>query len=446
MFHADLWGEREAGTDGGKYGWLAANDVDSTEWTELSPKSPRYLFVPRDEALAGEYDAGWKLTDILPVKSAGIVTARDKLAIQWTPDDMGRVARDFADLSEEDARDRYNLGRDAQDWKVSLAQRDLRSHPDAVAQVCPILYRPFDTRFTYYTGTARGFICRPRQGVMRHMLIGPNLGLISSRIQPLSGVWDHCGVARGIVGVRAFANGARGISSLFPLYRYSEESGEDEVGTSSATELCVADRAPNLAPEFTEALADSTGLRYSAGGTGDPDDTFAPEDVFHYIYAVLHSPEYRRRYADFLKSDFPRVPVPKNRALFTDLVGLGARLAALHLMEGDGEEEPSFPCEGDNRVERIHYTDPAGGRPGRVSINKTQYFEGVSPETWGFTIGGYRPAEKWLKDRKRRTLTFDDIAWYQRVCAVLAETPRVMERIDATIAAHGGWPIGVQTP
>ena len=438
VFHADLWGEREAGTDGGKYGWLAANNVDSTEWTELSPKSPRYLFVPRDEALADEYDAGWELTDILPVNSVGIVTARDKLAIQWTPDDMRRVARDFAGRSEDDARVHYNLPADSDDWKVSLAQQDLRSHPDADAHVSPLLYRPFDTRCTYYTGATKGFICRPREDVMRHMLAGPNLGLISCRQQSQQGGWGHCGVSRRIIESCAISNKTREINSLFPLYRYPEESDE--------MDLAIADRTPNLAPGFTTALASSVELDFTPDRPGDLDATFGPEDVFHYIYAVLHSPEYRRRYADFLKSDFPRVPLPGNRALFVDLAGLGARLAALHLMEGDGADKPSFPAGGTNLVERVRYADPVDGRPGRVAINKTQYFEDVSPETWGFTIGGYRPAEKWLKDRKGRTLSFDDIAWYQRVCAALAETPRVMERIDETIAAHGGWPIGVQTP
>ena len=116
-----------------------------------------------------------------------------------------------------------------------------------------------------------------------------------------------------------------------------------------------------------------------------------PEDVFHYIYAVLHSPEYRRRYADFLKSDFPRVPLPGSRALFTDLAALGARLAALHLMEADGADAPDFNVAGDNRVDRVRYAEPSDGTPGRVWINNSQHFEGVSPETWAFTIGGYSP-------------------------------------------------------
>ena len=157
---------------------------------------------------------------------------------------------------------------------------------------------------------------------------------------------------------------------------------------------------------------------------------------------MLRSPEYRRRYTGFLKSDFPRIPLPGSRALFLDLAGLGARLAALHLMEADGEDTPAFAVTGGNRVERVRYNAPADETPGRVWINGEQHFEGVSPETWGFTIGGYRPAEKWLKDRKGRVLSFDDIAWYQRICAVLAETPRVMDQIDVAITKHGGWPFG----
>ena len=151
VFHSDLWGERQGAEGGGKYGWLATNDVASTDWTEISPRSPQYLFVPRGPN-EEEYEKGWKLTDILPVNSVGIVTARDKLAIQWTADDMRRVAADFAKLSEEAARERYNLRPDSQDWKVSSAQQDLNSHPDANVCVRSILYRPFDARFTYYTG------------------------------------------------------------------------------------------------------------------------------------------------------------------------------------------------------------------------------------------------------------------------------------------------------
>ena len=177
-------------------------------------------------------------------------------------------------------------------------------------------------------------------------------------------------------------------------------------------------------------------------GPGDLRQSFGPEDVLHYIYAVLHSPEYRRRYADFLKSDFARVPLTGDRSLFAALVDLGKRLTSLHLMESEGGAEPSFPTTGDNRVDKERYRPPVNDSPGRVFINRDQYFDGVTPETWEFTIGGYRPAEKWLKDRRRRTLSYEDITYYRRICAVLVETPRVMAQIDQTIDAHGGWPLG----
>ena len=183
------------------------------------------------------------------------------------------------------------------------------------------------------------------------------------------------------------------------------------------------------------------GLVFRSDGAGDLVSTFGPEDVFYYIYAVLHSPEYRRRYADFLKSDFPRVPLTDDRTLFAELTGLGRRLVALHLMEDEGEDAPTFPAAGANRVDKVRYAPPGGDLAGRVWINDDQYFDGVSPDTWAFAVGGYRPVEKWLKDRKGRPLSFDDIAHYRRICAALAETPRIMARVDQAIDAHGGWPL-----
>ena len=432
VFHTDLWGERESELGGGKYGWLAANDIASTDWTELTPKAPQYLFVPRDEALIDEYEAAWSVRAIFSPNgdpAPGIVTTHDQFAISWTPTEAAsKVERLLATGSEGEARSIWRLCSQNQ-WQYERAKKELadgewRNHIEAIQ------YRPFDTRATVFD---RNVAVHRRERVMRHMLAGPNLGLISCRQQSQQGAWTHCGATHGIIESCAISNKTREINYLFPLYLYP--LGED------AMQLGIPQRTPNLAPTFTGALADATGLRFTPDGPGDLNATFGPEDVFHYIYAVLHSPEYRRRYADFLKSDFPRVPPPGDRALFAELVGLGARIAALHLMEGNGVDAPAFTVAGDNRVERVRYAEPSGDTPGRVWINGEQHFEGVSPETWALTIGGYRPAEKWLKDRKGRTLSFDDIAWYRRVCAALAETPRVMERIDEAIEAHGGWPL-----
>ena len=431
VMHADLWGAR-GDEKSGKYAWLAENDIASTTWREVSPRSPDYFFVPRDYALLEEFEAGWKLRDIAPVNSVGIVTARDKIAIQWTEDDMRRIAEDFTDLAEDAARQRYALGRDSQDWKVASAQEDIRSHADANEYVKPILYRPFDVRATYFTGTAGGFICRPRADVMRHMLAGPNFALSTTRSTEIAGGWEHVFVTRNLTQHHTVS--IKEVNYLFPLYRYPSGDG--------ALELGVADRSPNLASEFVDAVADATTLRFASDGKGDLESTFGPEDVLHYVYAVLHSPQYRRRYADFLKSSFPYIPSPRNRDLFADLTSLGADLVALHLMDADGDDKPSFAVSGTGSVEGVRYSEPAGDAPGRIWINRNQHFEGISPATWEFTIGGYQPAKKWLQDRKGRVLDFEDIQTYQRICAALVETPRIMERIDDAIDSHGGWPLG----
>ena len=227
--HADLWGPREPEARGaGKYAMLGDTDVASTEWNLLSPRPPLRLFVPRDEALHEEYEAGWKLTDIFPLHSVGIVTARDKLAIQWTEADMKQVVEDFAARTTEDARQFYNLGKDARDWKVHLAQEDVRA---GTGRVCSILYRPFDIRYTFYTGTSRGFICMPRPKVMGNMLasraeqsraeqsraeqVYPNLAVITTRQCQKN--WSAL-VTNTIIGHKALA--AYDINSMFPLYVY----------------------------------------------------------------------------------------------------------------------------------------------------------------------------------------------------------------------------------
>ena len=426
VYHADLYGERQTESCNGKYQWLAANDVSTTTWTQLEPKSPRYLFIPRDEDLAEEYEAGWSIPQIFPLNSAGVVTARDKLTIHWSPDQTMEVVKDFAAMPTEEARGKYRLGKDAEDWKVGWAQDDLNQSGVDETLVAPVLYRPFDARSTYYTGNSRGFICRPRQEVMRHMLTGANLGLITTRQCQRN--WDAL-ATNSIIGHKALAT--YDLNSLFPLYTYPTEQ-QEQIGQT---------REPNLSAAFVESVASCLGLAFTPEGTGDLKKTVGPEDLFYFVYAVLHSPEYRTRYADFLKSDFARVPLTTNASLFADLVALGHRLTSLHLMETLAGALPSYPEEGSNQVEQVRYTAPKGSAPGRVHINKKQYFEGVNSQTWELTIGGYRPAEKWLKDRKGHTLGYDDIEHYRRICGVLTDTPRVIALIDRAINDYGGWPL-----
>jgi len=165
VFHSEMYGVRE-----GKYLRLYEWDLASTKWAKLNPQPPFYLFLPQDTRRSKEYERGWPVTEILPVNSVGLVTARDKLTIHMTPEEVWETVRDFSSLAEEMARKKYSLGKDAQDWKVHLAQADLQASGPVKKKITPILYRPFDTRYTYYTGQTKGFICRPRQEVMGHML------------------------------------------------------------------------------------------------------------------------------------------------------------------------------------------------------------------------------------------------------------------------------------
>ena len=424
VFHADLWGERESGPADGKYGWLAAKDVDTTQWTELSPKSPDYLFVPRDEEQLKEYKTGWKVTDIFPINSTGIVSKRDKIAFHFEQENLYRVLNDFHTLDEHTLKEKYNF-RESRDGKVNFVKKHIQSYgiKDEYIKLC--LYRPFDYRWTYYTDKSKGFLGWPVYEVMRHVLAGENLGLSTTRSTEIAKGWEHVFASKDLIQHHTVS--LKEVNYLFPLYIYPPETLAD--GTSP--------RAPNLDSRFIKKFASAVSLDFIPDGAGNLTTTFGPDDVFHYLYAVLHSPEYRRRYADFLKSDFPRVPVTNCGALFESLAALGKRLTALHLMEANDGETPAFPVFGDNRVEKVSYAPSQK----RVWINGEQYFDGVAPDTWEFTIGGYQPAEKWLKDRKNRPLSYDDIAHYCRLCAALAETPRIMASIDETIEAYGGWPL-----
>ena len=329
-------------------------------------------------------------------------------------------------MAETEARRKYQLGKDSQDWKIELAQDDLNKSGIKEELVRPILYRPFDARYTYYTGNARGFICRPRKEVMRHMVGQDNLGLITTR--QCQQDWDTL-ATKIIIAHKSLAT--YDLNSLFPLFTYPTEE-QERIGLT---------KEPNLSPEFINAVTKPLGLKFIPDSPGNLNDTVGPEDIFHYIYAVLHSPEYRRRYGSFLKSDFARIPITGAADLFAALVKLGQSMTSIHLMEFQTKEGPSFPVGGDGRVETVRYVPPAGKTPGRVYINKDQYFEGVSPETWNSTERGYKPLDKWLKDRKGRCLGYDDVNHYGRICAVLAETNELTDKIDQVIDEHGGWPL-----
>ena len=466
VHHADLWGVREVWERdrdseqilvGGKYHWLSEHDLGTTSWTKLRPEKPYYLFVPQDTKLRKEYERGWSVKDAMLENSVGIVTARDSLTIKWSPEEVLETVKGFASLSAEEARDKYGVGEDGQDWKVSLAQADLRSHGIRSESVARILYRPFDQRWTYYTGQSRGFIGRPRPEIMNHMLGRENLGLHTCR-QIVSESWRHVLVTNQVTDDCYVSTKTRERGYLFPVYLYPEKSKLNLEGPTQAP----GGRRPNFVPKFIEEFAARLNISFIADGKGDLKQTFGPEDMFHYIYAILHSPAYRERYAEVLRTDFPRVPLTSNHNIFRTLRRIGAELAALHLMKSPllashvVDTLVSYPERDSDEVEPGHprylapgEPDPQTGEPlaaGRVYISRDkpktgtqgQYFEGIPREVWEFRVGGYQLCQKWLKDRRGRTLSYKDQEHYKRIVVALEETVRLMREIDAVIP---GWPL-----
>ena len=419
VYYADMWGSREE-----KYRVLSASDVLSTDWAELHPSSPLYLFVPQRTEHKAEYEEGWPVTDIFQERSVGFVTSRDKLTMHRTEEAVRQTVTDFASLSEDEARARYNLGRDGRDWKVLSAQADLRAHCNATAgdsrthyspkdeYVVSAGYRAFDPRFTYYTGQSRGFYSTPARKIVHHLLAGENLALCTCRIVTIP-VWQHALVTDKISDKCYLSNKPSESSYVFPLYLYPHP---EELELSR-------ERVLNLTPAFLRALAERLALPQTES-FGLPKG-ISPEDILAYIYAVLHSPTYRERYVEFLKYDFPRIPLPTDLAQFQKLAGFGHTLMDAHLGRRDMPGATSrFEGEGDSVVGRVQYRD------GHVWINRTQYFSDVPLAVWEFEIGSYQPCEKWLRDRKGEALTHADIRQYRQVLAAVAETLRVMQAID----------------
>ena len=400
VYHADLYGLREE-----KYRWLEEHTLETANYRPIAPQSPYYFFIPRRTENLQAYSSWPSVPEIFPVNSVGIVTARDNLTIHWTPEEAWVTVLNFSRMEEELARQAYQLGKDARDWKVSLAQQDLRRDGGPHREkIVPILYRPFDVRYTYYTGRSRGFHCMPRPEVMRHMLAGENLALCVGRQGQVVGVgeWTLAFCAKNVVDFNMFY---RGGNVNIPLYLYP---------SAEAPDMFHREKKPNLAEGLLSELAAAYGF------------TPAPEEVLAYIYAVLYSPTYRQRYAEELRVDFPRVPFTADGDLFRRMAALGGQLIDLHLLRGPGLSPPlvKYRGTGDDRIQYVRY-DPAGQR---VHINPNQYFEGVAPEMWEYPIGGYQVLEKYLKDRRGRRL--EDPIRYIHIATAIARTIDLQREID----------------
>ena len=409
VYYADIWGSRAE-----KYRTLSETDAQSTEWCELQPTSPYYLFVPQATDYGAEYEIGWSITDIFHIGSVGIATGRDKFTIHQTAEEVRETVTDFVSLSVEEARARYNLPSDSRDWRVHFAQADLRNHPDPEQHIKPIRYRPFDTRWTYYTGRSRGFHCTPRDAVMSHLLT-ENFALCVCRI--VTGPkWQHALITNKITEKCYVSNRGSESGYVFPLYLYPDPEGL-EIET---------ERSLNLKPTFLKTLSETLELPQTAAF--DLPQGISPEEILSYIYAILYSPTYRKRYYEFLKYDFPRILLPRDIEHFRKLAELGQNLINWHLLK-DIQVPPRhrFEGEGEAVVSRARYEG------GHVWINATQYFTDVPEAVWEYEIGAYQVCEKWLRDRKNTVLSHAEVRQYCAILVAVAETLGIMGEIDVVL-------------
>jgi predicted helicase len=434
MYYADIWGTTEE-----KFAWLDQHTVKSTVWRNLNPTAPYYLFVPTSGDSADHVESSG-LDTIFPVSSTAIQTSRDGLVFGFDREEVLGHLSELADPAVSDAaiRDRYFGNRrggkhepgDTRSWNLPEARAHIRSEPNRASHLTHCLYRPFDDRVLFY---ASWMVDWPRSGVMQHVRNGDNLCLLVPR-QVSSPIWRHAFVCRGLAEMCVISSATREQNHLLPLYLH------DEDGETRA----------NLDAGFVSRMTERLRLGFTPLGVGDMEATFGPEDVFHYMYAILYSSGYRSYYSDHLQRSFPIIPLCGDLILFRELAHLGAELTSLHLLESPKARKCSelrfYRGQGTNTVGSSHpkYVRPvtnAQVTEGHIEVNDTQYFEGVPEEVWSYHIGGYRVCEKWLKDRRGRALNLLEIDRYQEIIAVLSETIRLQRAIDEAIEAHGGWPL-----
>ena len=395
LFHSEFWGSRE------EKNARLSQGFSKVDWTPLAPATPWYNFTPWEHDKAAIYEAGFSTKEFFPVGGTGVVTKRDELTIHEKRQDTWQAVQDVLFFPEAAIRKKYNIPADVRDWKYEWAKKDAAKQP-SIEKVQTISYRPFDDRFIYYTGNARGFVGWPVAGLMHNFIKKDNIGLATARSNK-NAVADHFFITKNIMETKYAESSTQ--SCVFPLYVYPQE-GEIK-----------SERKPNFDVKMYASLKEMC--------TTDGSDSPEAIDVFDYIYAVLHCPDYREKYSDFLKNDFPRIPWPVSGKQFWKLQIKGEQLRLLHLLEESAVGETPFPFEGagDSIVRKIVFDG------GKVWINETQFFDSVPETAWNHSIGGYKPAYKWLKDRRGLKLDWQRIGHYQKVVKVLSETSRIMKTI-----------------
>ena len=399
-----------------KYQTLDSDNLESIGFETLEPKAPYYFFVHKDFAEEEEYNKGFAINKLFVNSGVGVCSKRDKIAFQDNKAELIKVLNDFKSLPENEIKEKYNITSESRDQKVAYAKANVERYGVSEELIHPILYRPFDMKWTYFTDMSKGFIAFPVYDLMKHLAKGGNVALVAN-----SSIKDEqmtrYFVSNAITDLHILET-ANANAKVFPLYIYSENMGEEE-------------RIANLNLDLYKKIAKGLNFSYCTDDrilvdlAAGYDGVLYPQELFDYIYAVLHSPSYRKRYKEFLKIDFPRIPYPTNAEEYYRLNELGAKLRQLHLMEDlPNSTGVSFPKAGTLQVDSYRW------EKNRVYINSEQFFEGVSESAWNFYIGGYQPAQKWLKDRKGMILSFEDVKHYQRIIYVLQQTERIMQEID----------------
>ena len=390
VFHFDLYGKRDS-----KYNFLTENSIKSIIFDEVKNLTPDYYFIPKNYNVLIDYELGFSINEMFNIKSSGIKTSNDAFLVSFDKEKL-----------IENVKSKFNV-----DINESLIKK--------------YNYKPFVEKLIYYDDNLIG---RSRKEFMSNFFDKENYGISIMRNLVNTDSFSSILITKNLLDINFYGFQTYSL----PLYIYKNKTDQQSLLNENI-------RTPNLNMEIVNEIAEGLGLEFvtekeegnvclanNKDVRSEYRTTFAPIDLLDYIYAVLHSPTYRETYKEFLKIDFPRVPYPKDSNTFWQLVQIGGELRQIHLLESPTTEKyiTQYPEDGDNIVTKPTYKN------GSVYINDTQYFANVPEVAWNFYIGGYQPAQKWLKDRKDRELSTDDIFHYQKIIVALSETDRIMKEID----------------
>lgn len=405
VYHRELWGERKT-----KYQMLEENSLSKQLFSSLNVSGPTYRFTEKDHDAFNLYSNGFALNDFLPIHAIGIITKRDAIALSEKASHMEELVRAIHDKPLDDIRQRFPEIKDVAGWTLASAKTNIIAC-GIDGKIRQVLHFPFDLKFTYHSDRSLGFLARPVYPTMRQFYHA-NIGLMFTRVTKD----DFSAFVTKFMATHKSATRYDG-TYIAPLYLYPTEQDLDQ------------SRRINFDSKLYERLGRLSAKRSKANGI---DVLKYPDEMqcFDYIYGVLHCPAYRSTYAQFLKNDFPRIPWPASPDEFWNVSAKGSTLRQLHLMDPAAIGPTPYPYEGqgDDIIDKPRLEN------GKVWINETQHFANAPEVSWGFYIGGYQPAQKWLKDRKGRKLDFEDVKHYQRILKILAETDRIMQTITMTLS------------